>query len=53
MSDSIACSIASFTSCCDGQMSRRYTSFWSGSVVMSRSIRPASAYATHSGGEAR
>ncbi len=45
-------------SCEDGQMSVRWTGvpsepMPSGSVVMSMSIEPASAYATTSGGDAR
>ena len=59
MSRPIALAIVSCTSAGDGQMSRQEDglaaarSWPSGSVVRSMSIRPASAYATTSGGEAR
>ena len=55
--DVMASAISAWTSSPDGQMSRRNTGpsspCPSGSVVRSMSTRPASANATHSGGEAR
>ena len=58
ISEEIADATTSWISCGDGQMSARYTGspsepVPSGSVVMSLSIDPASAYATTSGGDAR